>query len=120
LYYLNSSTKKEIVDLDNEISKFDNMIKDLKNKPEVQIYSLIENNKKTIAELEKRSKITDYLRHIRAVSNSYAVKFTGFNLSNGTITTQAVFESGTSTIAYQKARDFVRNYRKDENALLDL
>jgi CII-binding regulator of phage lambda lysogenization HflD len=77
LYYLNLSKQSDIDTLKKEISSLDNRAKELKNKPEVQIYSLIENNKNTIAELEKRSKITTYMKHLKSIANTtkYGVRF---------------------------------------------
>jgi hypothetical protein len=44
------------------------MIAELTNKAEIQVYSLLDNNKSTIDELEKRSRITTYIEHLKSLS----------------------------------------------------
>jgi phosphoserine aminotransferase len=98
------------------------VIKELNDKPEIQVYSLLENNKWVIKELEKRSEVTIYLKHLNSLSSedNYWIKFEWFNLAEGKINTTAIIESTNEKLAYEKTRDFVRNYRTDTWALLDL
>jgi hypothetical protein len=74
--------------------------------------------------LEKRSRITTYIEHLKSLSpeNKYWIKFEWFNLAEWRITTSAIVEwtNNNDKIAYKKTRDFIRNYRTDSWALLDL
>lgn len=120
LFTYNKYLQKQKVDFDAETFKVQQIIEELNNKPEIQVYSLLENNKGVIKELEKRSQVTTYLRHLNSLENNYWVKFEWFNLMEGKINSTAIIESTNEKPAYEKTRDFVRNYRTDTWALLDL
>jgi len=75
LFLYNWKVERNISDLNNKISQRINDIDTLKNDPKVQVYSLIQNNKNTIDTLENRSKITQYIKHLNAISNKYDVVF---------------------------------------------
>lgn len=108
------------VDLDKKIIERNNDIIALQNDPKIQVYSLIEANKNTIESLNKRSQITKYINHIKAISKKYDVIFEGFSISQWKINLQAVINSSDKWIAYIKTRDFIKNYRTEENALFEL
>jgi hypothetical protein len=74
-----------------------------------------------IEELDKRSKISTYIKHLKSLypENVYWISFEWFSLTNWKINTKATIES-TNKIAYEKTRDFIRNYRTSTGALLDL
>lgn len=120
LFLYNWKVERNISDLNNKISQRINDIETLKNDPKVQVYSLIQNNKNTIDTLENRSKITQYIKHLNAISNKYDVIFEWFNLSQWKISIQAIINSSEKGIAYIKARDFIKNYRLEKNALFNL
>jgi len=107
-------------DLDTKISDRVADIKTLENDPKIQVYSLIEANKTTIDNLEKRSHITKYINHLKAISKKYDMSFDGFSLSKWEINTITLINSSEKWIAYAKTRDFIKNYRIDENSLFDL
>jgi hypothetical protein len=62
------------------------------------------------------------MKHLKSIANTtkYGVRFNWFSFSNGTLTTQAIFELDNNSIAYQRARNFIDGYRTDEKALFDL
>lgn len=120
LFLYNFKLDKNISDLNSKISQRNIDIETLKNDPKVQVYSLIQNNINTIYILEKRSKITEYIKHLNSISKKYDVNFEWFNLSQWVLSIQAIINSSEKWIAYIKARDFIKNYRLEENALFDL
>ncbi|MDR2411334.1 MAG: hypothetical protein LBD88_01730 [Candidatus Peribacteria bacterium] len=71
LFTYNKYLQKQKVDFDAETFKVQQIIEELNNKPEIQVYSLLENNKGVIKELEKRSQVTTYLRHLNSLENNY-------------------------------------------------
>jgi len=113
LDYSNNDLDKKIVERINDITA-------LQNDPKIQVYSLIQANKTTIDNLDKRSTITKYISHIQAVSKKYDIIFDWFAISWWNITLQAVINSTDKWIAYVKTRDFIKNYRSEENALFNL
>ncbi|MDD3793753.1 MAG: hypothetical protein PHI37_02990 [Candidatus Gracilibacteria bacterium] len=120
LFLYNWGLERSVSGLNEKISQRIIDIENLKNDPKVQVYSLIENNKNTIDILEKRSRITDYVKHLNAISKKYDLLFEGFDLNQGKLNLQVIVNSSEKGIAYIKARDFIKNYRLEDNALFDL
>jgi hypothetical protein len=122
LFAYDKYLQKQKVDLNVKVEEVKWVIDELKNKPEIQVYSFLENNKGVIDELEKRSKITTYITHLKSLSpeDKYWIKFEWFNILEGKINTTAIIESVNDKTAYEKTRDFIRNYRTDSWALLNL
>jgi len=118
LFLFNLKLDYDNKDLDKKISERTKDISDLKNDPKIQIYWLIELNKSTIQNLEKRSNITKYIQHINAISKKYDISFESFNISQWNIQLQALSNSNDIWIAYIKASKFIEWYRKEKNALL--
>jgi hypothetical protein len=72
-----------------------------------------------ISELEKRSKVSTYIKHLKSLSpeNVYWITFEGFSLAAGKITTRAIVEWVVwGKTAYQKTRDFIKDYRNSMEA----
>lgn len=120
LFLFNFKLNNDIIDLEKKILERNSEIKILKDDSKVQVFSLIEANKNTIDNLEKRSYITNFIKHLNAISQKYDVVFESFSISQWIIKVQASFESSDKGIAYIKTSNFVNSYRKDENALFNL
>lgn len=120
LFLYNWKLDHDIIDLNEKISQRITDIETLKNDPKIQVYSLIENNKTTIEILENRSKITEYIKHLDAISKKYDVTFEWFVLNQWILNIQAIINSSERWIAYIKAKDFIKNYRLDDKALFNL
>ncbi|NVP17098.1 hypothetical protein HUU51_00050 [Candidatus Gracilibacteria bacterium] len=120
LFLFNLKISSDIDDLNTKISQREADISILKNDPKVQVYSLIDINRNTIENMEKRSKITDYLKHVDAISKKYEISFDNFDITNGKVSLQASTQSSEKGIAYKKINKFISEYRKEEFALLDL
>lgn len=120
LFLFNLKIGYDMSDLDARILERESDISILKNDPKVQVYSLIETNKSTINILEKRSNLTNYIKHIDAISKKYDISFDNFSIANWKITMQAFTQSSEKWIAYKKINEFMDSYRNEELALLDL
>jgi hypothetical protein len=66
------------------------------------------------------NKIPTYINHLGDIQTKYDIKFTWFILSDLWLDTIVEVKSDDKAIAYQKARDFIKNYRKDPDALFNL
>ncbi|MDR2640392.1 MAG: hypothetical protein LBC61_03590 [Candidatus Peribacteria bacterium] len=67
LFAYNKYIIKQVEALNSEISGLKETINDLNSKKEIQVYALLENNKGMIEELEKRSKVSEYIRHLKSL-----------------------------------------------------
>lgn len=120
ILWFNYDSKEQ---LKKQIDDNNKSINELNSKPEIEVYKLLEAEKKNIKELEKRSEISTYIKHLKSLSEpKYWIHFQWFSLANWVITTTVVIESSLQDrkIPYEKARDFIKNYRTDTWALLDL
>ena len=120
LFLFNFSLDYSTKDLNKKIIERTNDINVLKNDPKIQVYSLIEANKSTIINLEKRSTITKYINHLQAISKKYDIIFEDFAISWWSVNVKATINSSDKWIAYVKTRDFIKNYRVTEGALFKL
>ncbi len=120
LYFYNNNLDKQISDLQNNISSLKTNISEVEKDKNLQVYYLVELNKKILSTYEKMNNVTKYINHFNVISNKYNLKLEGFSLSKWEITTQAKVTSDNKAIAFQKTRDFISNYRKDSKALFDL
>lgn len=112
--------EKEIVKIEAKIQTHKTLVKELEGQKKVYVYSLLKLHKQTLAKMDERSNITKFIDHIDTMKEFYNVEMRGFNMSNGTITSKVKFTSNDTGIAYKSAVRFISDYRKDENALLDL
>lgn len=121
MYFYNIHLEKVNIELLTKIEARENDIQKNKKNKKIQIFSLLENNKTFIEELIKRSEVTKYINHLKAISQKYNLKFEWFKLSKGNIKTSITIESTEDGgIAYMKTRDFIRNYRLEKNSLFEL
>lgn len=120
LFIFNSYLGNKIETLEKNIQSSNNTIQELQKNKSVQIYSLLEENKKLIETLEKKSKITDFIYNIRQLQDTYEVIFTWFSYSNWVISMSALAPFDPNNKAPQKVAKFIKNYRSDKYALFDL
>lgn len=119
--FYNHTLDKENNKILSDIRNREANIKELNSDPRIQIYSLLEANSFAFKELEKRNKITEYIKHLEWISNIYWMEFDWFNFSDWKVTTSARVNSTDDwAIAYEKTVRFIRNYRSSESALFNL
>ncbi len=95
-------------------------VKKLKAEKQVYVYELLTLHKRSLDILDKRSQVSDYINHLQEVAQKYNIDFRGFNLSNGSVTTKAQFDTNDTGVSYNKAVRFIGDYRKSDKALFDL
>ena len=128
LFFYNSFIQKQVEDLKIKTAELNKTAETISNKSEVQVYTLIDNNRSVISELEKRSKITAYIDHIESLESpqKYGINFDWFTISKWEITTTASTQSTLTTnskswsLAYEKTANFIKEYRNDPEAILNL
>jgi hypothetical protein len=116
----NNSIQKDIEKLKNNISWFETSIKEVESDKKLQIYSLLELNSSVIKSYKSMNNITRYINHMNVIQAKYDLLFKWFTLNNWELFTNIEIVSDDKAIAYQKTRDFLKNYRTDSKALFDL
>ena len=112
--------KSQISELNTTLKKHETTIAELKADRNVFVSELVTLHENTLNELDKRSKITEYINHLEELTQSYNVSFREFSITNGVVSTKAIFNTNDSGVAYNKAIRFIGDYRKSQKALFDL
>jgi len=120
LYSYNNHLITESQDLQSKITQIDTNINELSKDKSLEIFALINANKKTIEIMESRSKVTTYIKHMKSIAGLYDIEFRGFEISGSQISTNAFVRSDDNGIAYKKLVKFIENYRNNENSLFEL
>ena len=120
LYWYNYFLSGKISDLDNELTQKQKILAEKKQQQLLKVYNLYTLNKQTIARLNKYSQIRIFMNHLEYITNKYNVIFKGFNYKSWELTTMAYTVSDNEVIDYQKTVNFLREYKKDKNALFTI
>lgn len=120
LYFYNNMLKSDIAKLKIDITTLDSNIKEVQNNKKIQIYTLLELNDSVIRSYKLMNKVSQYINHLKYIESEYNIKFKWFSLNNLELSTGIEAVSDDNGIAYQKTRDFLKNYKIDKNALFDL
>jgi len=116
----NNSIRNDIEKIKTNISWIESSIKEVENDKKLQIYSLLELNSNVIKSYKSMNNITMYINHMNVIQAKYDLSFKWFKLANWELLTNIEIVSDDKAIAYQKTRDFLKNYRKDSKALFEL
>lgn len=120
LYWYNKYIEWENKNISDRISKKEAEIKNIKKDKNIQVYSLIINNKKVLNKLEAYSQITDFINGLTDIENNYNLILNWFNYSNWIITTTAMTNPERVSTPYKTVSLFIRDYRKDKNSKFKL
>lgn len=120
LYWYNYFFELKNQKLETRISYKNEEINKIKEDKNIQVYSLILDNKKTLDKLENNSDISKFIDGLIYIKNNYYLRLEWFNYSNWTVTTKATVDSERVWNAYVVVSSFIKKYRKDEKAIFDL
>lgn len=120
LYIYNSYLTNDIEDIQSNISVIESNIKEVESDKNIQIYSLLQINKKVIKLYENMNNITKFINNLNLIKDKYDLIFEWFSLANWEIKTDVKVISDEKWIAFHKARDFISKYREDSDALFNL
>jgi hypothetical protein len=120
LFLFNSYFENKIQNLEENIWKYNTSIKKLQENRSVQVYTLLEENKKLVESLEKKSKINNFIYNIRELQTAYTIIFKWFNYSNWIISTSVFVPFNINMTAANRVSYFIKSYREDKNSLFDL
>lgn len=119
LYVYNKNVVWDISDINVKINELDNIIENIKKDEKLQIYSLIETNKKSLDILEYNSQIPDYIEHYREIGEKYKIDLENFSYTSWKINTPVNFNQ-ENEVTYLRVVNFLKNYRKSPDSLFDL
>ncbi len=119
LYLYNSNITEDIAEVNEEIKVVDSLIENIKKDEKLQIYSLIETNKKPLEILEYNSQIPDYIEHFKNIGQKYKIDLKSFSYSAWKITTSVTFNQ-ENEVTYLRVVNFLRDYRQSPDSLFDL
>jgi len=120
LHFYNNHLMANATELQDKITQVNTNISELSKDKSLEIFALINANKKTLDIMQSRSKVTTYIKHMRSISGLYDIEFRGFEVSGSQISTNAFVRSDDNGIAYKKLVKFIENYRNNENSLFEL
>ncbi|MCP4524271.1 MAG: hypothetical protein GY828_08710, partial [Candidatus Gracilibacteria bacterium] len=96
----NMSLEKKAEAINNTIMGHKKVIEELESNKKIVIYALIQENKKLLSEMDKRSHVTKYIDHLDYIRNQYKVDMRGFDLKNGDLSVKLHFTTDDEGIAY--------------------
>jgi hypothetical protein len=120
LYFYNNYLFTEAGNIQEKINQIEVNINELSKDKSLEIFALINANKKTIDIMRSRSNVTTYIKHMKSIAGLYDLEFRGFEISGSQISTNAFVRSDDNGIAYKKLVKFIQNYRNNENSLFEL
>jgi predicted negative regulator of RcsB-dependent stress response len=68
LFAYNKYIQNEVEKLQKDLAAERQIIGELEARKDIQVYSLLKNNERVISELEKRSKVSTYIKHLKSLS----------------------------------------------------
>jgi len=120
LYLYNNYLVSSINDKLENIRIVESSIKEVENDKNIQIYSLLETNKTVLSSYESINHVSDFINHLNLLKSKYDINFYGFELSNWVLKSEVTTISDNNWIAFLKARNFIKKYRSDNDAIFDL
>ena len=120
LFFVNLYLDKDIENIQSDISKYDTSIKKLQENREIQVYNLLDENKKIISDLEKKSQINKFIYHLREYQSPGSFVFKWFDYSNWMVSTSVYVPFNSDILASSRVSMFIKNYREDKKALFNL
>lgn len=112
-----SSQNTEIL---NQITDIEGKIATLESDESVQVYTLLNANKKAIEKLNNRSKMAFFIDELDKLSSRYSLIIQGFQYASGKLSVQVYVRSDEFWLAYKKLKNFIEKYRKDQAAIYEL
>nr|MDD3720026.1 hypothetical protein [Candidatus Gracilibacteria bacterium] len=120
LFFYNLNLEKNIVANTDKINQINESITKLQDDKNIQVYNLLQQNKNVLADLTKKSRIKDFIYHVRSLEGIYGIVFKGFNYNNGNLSLQASAPFNSTTLASNRVSMFIKSYREDPKSMFDL
>lgn len=120
LYWYNRYIESKNNIISDRIKTKEVEINDIKKDKNIQVYSLIIDNRKVLNKLESYSQITKFINWLTEIEDNYNLILDWFNYSNWIITTKARTNPDKISSPYIAVSDFIEEYRKDKKAKFKL
>lgn len=112
LYFYNWFLEKNNLELETKNLEIEKNINTLLNDPKVSLYTMLENNKQFLDKYKNNSKITEFIANLRLLSKIYKITFEWFNYSDWKISSKALVQDDSISLASKKIDNFLKNFRK--------
>ncbi len=112
LYFYNYYLENSLDSIKIEVKEIDELTEKLKNDKNIQVYNLVDLNRTKLLGLEKKSRIMDFINHVRALEKTYSIIFKGFSYNNWNLSMQATAPFWEDTLASNKVSLFIKSYRE--------
>ena len=121
IFFYNKILTSDIGEITQSLETKKNSIEEIKEDSNIQVKELLDINANAIDNLEKKTKVLDFIYHVKYISAKYDILFSAFNYANERVSLDAVIKTAEDgTPAYEKLRSFIADYRIDEDAKFQL
>jgi len=120
IFFYNSFLINQNRELEDQIVTHNASINEVKKDKKIQIKELVDMNKWVLLELEKKSDIVNYIKHLKLLNSKYGISLEGFDYAWWKIATTVKITSDERWVAYGKLIKFIEDYRLNKDALFDL
>ncbi|EKE30135.1 MAG: hypothetical protein ACD_2C00038G0012 [uncultured bacterium (gcode 4)] len=121
LWFINSSTQKQISESNLKISEYSKQVEELKSNNEIAAYDIIFANKQDILKSIEKSKAQIYLTEVMSLSKKYKMVFSWFTFDWNAVNTNAVYnnkDAKDDAIAWVSS--FIKDFRTWTESIFSL
>lgn len=115
LYVYNMTLKTKITNLNNDLNVAEESLKKLNEDDNVKLYTLIKTSDVFLSQYKKLSSVTEFIDNLKWISKDYNMIFADFTYSNSKITTICVANNDDISLASEKVKTFIWDFRKTDN-----
>lgn len=116
LYFYNLSLEKKVENIRTDISTLEQDIKKINEDDKVILYTLLKNSSIFLEQYKKLSNVTEFISNIKWLSKNYNLAFEWFSYSNSSINTTCVAKNDEISLASEKLKKFIWDFRNKENS----
>lgn len=116
LFLYNRSIASDIAELTQKGSSIETSISEIRANPSVDVYSTYMEQKGFLEKLEKQSKISSFVTHLKSTPRRYAIEAKGFSYADGVVSMELAAQTNDAAYAYEKVVKFLREYNTLQDA----
>lgn len=118
--YFDYSLQNKVEAYKAETISLEDEIREIKKDKIVQIYSLVEDNKKLLDEKKALNQIPGYVNEVKKIASEYGLSLKGFDYKSGEITTSAYSVNDENGASFGKITSLLTKYRENKDEMFDI